>query len=277
LKFCLPPGPLAQARAWRVGQGILNLKSLIAIVLTLNEQRYIARCLESLTWADQVLVFDSFSADETPAIAEQYGARVIQHRFENYAQQRNAALATISEAGWTLFVDADECVTPELAGEVRRVIQADNRIAGYYVPRHNYIFGRLTLGAGYYPDYQMRLLRVGLAHYARPVEEVAILDGPAGYLENVLIHYNYDTVAHFHAKQRARAALEVEALRQKGISPRVHHIFSQPLRHFWWRFVTLGGYRDGLHGLRLCLLLSYYYGFFPYVSLLFFEPRRAQS
>jgi hypothetical protein len=82
-----------------------------------------------------------------------------------------------------------------------------------------------------------------------------------------LIHYNYDSVAQFHAKQRARAALEVEALRQKGIRPKARHLFSQPARDLWWRFVTLKGYRDGLHGLRLCVLLSYYYGFLPYFHL----------
>lgn len=239
---------------------------LTAIILTLDEQRHIADCIQSLTWADQVLVFDSFSADQTVAIAEQHNARVIQHRFENYAQQRNAALQAVPETDWVFFVDADERATPELAAEIRQVIQSSQAV-GYYVPRHNYIFGKLTLGAGYFPDYQMRLLRSGKAHYERPVEEIAVLDGPAGYLENVLIHYNYADLAQFHAKQRARAALEVQALQQKGVLPRLDHLLSMPLRHFWWRFVTLRGYRDGWHGARLCALLSYYYGFWPYYRL----------
>ncbi len=242
-------------------------KPLLAIILTLNEQRHIADCIHSLSWADEILVFDSFSTDDTVAVARQLKARVIQHRFENYAQQRNAALAAAGAADWVFFVDADERATPELGREIRQVVQTDRVTAGYYVPRHNYIFGRLTLGAGYYPDYQMRLLRVGRVRYERPVEEVAVLEGPAGYLQNGLVHYNYESVAQFHSKQRARAALEVQALRQKGVSPRGYHLVSMPLRHFWWRFVTLKGYRDGWHGLRLCVLLSYYYGYLPYFCL----------
>ncbi len=241
--------------------------SLVAIVLTLNEQRHIADCIESLAWADAVLVFDSFSADETVTIARQHNARVIQCRFENYAQQRNAALDAIGGIDWVVFVDADERATPELAAEIRRTIQTDDITAGYYVPRHNYIFGKLTLGAGYWPDYQMRLLRYGHARYERPVEEIAVLNGPAGHLNNALIHYNYDTAAQFHAKQRARAHLEVDALRKKNIRPKARQLVSQPVKHFWWRFITLRGYRDGLHGLRLCALLSYYYGFLPYFRL----------
>lgn len=239
---------------------------LTAIILTLDEQRHIAACIQSLAWADEVLVFDSFSTDQTLTIARQHKVRILQHRFENYAQQRNAALSAAGDARWVFFVDADERATPALAAEIRRVIQNDE-MAGYYVPRHNYIFGKLTLGAGYYPDYQMRLLRAGRARYERPVEEIAVLDGPAGYLDNVLLHYNYDDVAQFHAKQRARARLEVEALRRSGARPKLRHLLSQPARHFGWRFFTLKGYRDGLHGLRLCALLSYYYGWLPYLRL----------
>ncbi|MBN1890675.1 MAG: glycosyltransferase family 2 protein [Thermoflexales bacterium] len=244
-----------------------NPKSLLAIILTLNEERHIAACIDSLAWVKQVLVFDSFSTDETIAVAHQHGALVIQHRFENYAQQRNAALAAAPPTEWVFFVDADERATPDLAAEIRQIIQAGPAVAGYYVPRHNYLFGHLTLGGGYYPDYQMRLLRAGHARYERPVEEVAVLDGPTAHLKNVLIHYNYDSLAQFHTKQRRRAALEVDALRRQGVHPRAYHLLSQPARHFWWRFVTLGGYRDGLHGLRLCALLSYYYGLLPYLYL----------
>ncbi len=240
---------------------------LTAIVLTLNEQHHIAECVKSLQWADEVLVFDSYSADDTVAIAQHYPVRVLYRRFDDYAQQRNAALEAVGHTDWVFFVDADERATPELAAEIRAVIQANPGPVGYYVPRHNYIFGRLTLGAGYYPDYQMRLLQHGRARYERPVEEIARLDGPTGHLQNVLIHYNYDSVAQFHVKQRARAALEVQALRQKGINPKLYHLLSMPLRHFWWRFVTLRGLRDGPHGLRLCGLLSYYYGFLPYWQL----------
>jgi glycosyltransferase involved in cell wall biosynthesis len=229
---------------------------LTAVILTRNEAEHIAQTIASLTWADRVLVFDSHSDDGTTELAAEAGAEVLQSPFENYAQQRNAALDCV-ETDWVFFVDADERSTPELGREVRRVIEARGE-AGWYVPRHNYIFGRLTLGAGWYPDYQLRLFRHGKVRYERPVHEVAVVDGEIGYLENVLLHYNYRDEAHFHDKQRRYTSYDARILKERGIRPRIYTPFTQPLRHFWWRFVTLKGYRDGLHGLRLSLYMAYY-------------------
>jgi hypothetical protein len=126
------------------------------------------------------------------------------------------------------------------------------------VPRHNYIFGRLTRGAGWYPDYQLRLFRHGKVRYERPVHEVAQVDGEIGYLENPLLHHNYRDIAHFHDTQRKYVRFDIGLLREQGVRPRPYTPYLQPFRHFWWRFVSLKGYRDGLHGLRLSLLMAYY-------------------
>jgi len=232
------------------------MSSLVAIVLTLDEEQHIEACIASLRWADRILIFDAYSQDDTVALAQAAGAAVCQSPFENYAQQRNAALAAVEDADWVFFVDADERGTQELGEEVRSVMAGQK--AGWYIPRHNYIFGRLTKGAGWYPDYQLRLFRYGCVHYERPVHEVAIVDGDVGYLQNPLLHYNYRDVAHFHAKQRRYSDYDAGILRERGVQPKVYTPFAQPLRHFWWRFVTLKGYREGLHGLRLSLYMAYY-------------------
>ncbi|HEC34800.1 MAG TPA: glycosyltransferase family 2 protein [Chloroflexi bacterium] len=230
---------------------------IAVVVLTLNEEGNIEECLASLTWADRWVVFDSFSTDRTVELARQAGAEVIQHPFENYAQQRNAALERV-EAKWIFFVDADERATPELAAETRAVTAGGRAEVAWWVPRHNYIFGRLTLGAGWYPDYQMRLVRRGYARWERAVHEVTVIDGPQGYLQNPLIHYNYDDLADFIARQERYTDYEARILFRQGIRPRFYTPYSQAVRHFWWRFVTLRGLRDGLHGLRLSLLMAYY-------------------
>ena len=118
----------------------------------------------------------------------------------------------------------------------------------------------MTKGAGWYPDYQLRLLRVGKARYdvTRQVHEVAELDGEMGTLTNPLIHYNYTDTAQFAAKQRRYVAYDAKILHEQGIRAKPHHFITQPLRHFWWRFVTLKGYQDGLHGLRLSALMAWY-------------------
>ena len=240
--------------------------TLVAVVLTRDEERHIGPCLDSLAWADRRVVFDSFSDDRTCDIARERGAEVIRHPFTDYAAQRNAALAAV-EAAWIFFVDADERATPDLAEEIQAVIADPGNVTGWYVPRHNYLFGRLTRGAGYWPDFQMRLLRRGCARYERPASEIVALDGEPAYLRNALIHYNYESMAQFHAKQRFRVDFEAANLYRQGIRPRVYTPLTQPLRHFWWRFATLRGYRDGLHGLRLSILLAYYFGYRYYVRL----------
>lgn len=232
------------------------MSKLTAIILTRNEAAHIAACIDSLRWADEIIVFDSVSTDDTAALAAANGARVAVRPFDNYAAQRNAALDEVS-GGWVFFVDADERGTPELADEVRRVIEERPENA-WYVPRHNFIFGKLTLGAGWYPDYQLRLLRHGYARYTRPVHEIAEVEGDTGYLEHPLVHDNYRDPAHFHQKQRAYVLHDARILYNQGIRPRPQNYILQPLRQFWWRFVSLKGYRDGLHGLRLSLYMGYY-------------------
>lgn len=234
---------------------------LAAIVLTRNEERHIGECLDSLAWAGERVVFDDFSTDATPEIATERGARVLRHRMQSFAAQRNAALEAV-DADWVLFVDADERSTPALAGEVRRVIGYVGSQArdGWWIPRHNYMIGHCMRGGGWYPDYQLRLLRRGRARYdpTRPVHEVVMLQGQAGYLENPLIHYNYDTVAQFREKMGRYTAYEAQILRQQGVQARPWTYVSMPLREFWRRFVRLGGYRDHVYGLLFCGLMAWY-------------------
>ncbi len=233
---------------------------LFGIILTRNEAAHIKDCIESLRFANHIIVFDSFSEDATVELARIAGAEVIQRTFDDYARQRNAALEAVQgQADWVLFVDADERVTPELAVEVRTVI-SQTAYAGWRIPRYNYIFGKLTLGAGWYPDYQTRLLRVGAAHYdpVRQVHELVVLDGQEGTMQHHLIHLNYRDAAQFADKQRRYSAYDAHILYEQGVRPKAQNYVLQPWRQFWWRFVTLKGYHDGLHGLRLSVLMAWY-------------------
>jgi len=240
---------------------------LAAVILAYDEERHIQDCIASVGWADRVVVFlDLKTTDRTAELAEAAGAEVLWNEFYDYAKQRNDALAAV-EADWILFIDADERSSPAQAEEVRRVIRSGVH-PGYWIPRHNYLFGKLTRHTGWYPDYQLRLLKRGCARYdpAREVHELVILDGEAGALREPFIHYNYDTVAQFRAKQRRYVDYDARILKQQGIRPRAHKFVTQPLRQFIWRFITLQGYRDGLHGLRLSMLMAYY-EFQKYVRL----------
>ena len=228
---------------------------LTAIVLTLNEEKHLADCLASLRWAPRVVVFDCFSTDGTLEIARAAGAEVLQRAWDNFAGQRNAALAAV-QSEWVLFVDADERVTPDLAQEIQAALARPQ--AGWWIPRHNYLFGRLTLHAGWYPDYQLRLFRRQQARYdpSRPVHELVELEGEAGYLASPFVHLNYDHVAEFIAKQKSYAAYDARRLYAAGTRAKPRNFILQPLRQAYWRLITLHGWRDGWHGLRLSLLMG---------------------
>ncbi len=241
---------------------------LAVIILTKNEAKHIGDCIATLGFADKIVVFDSYSTDGTDALARAAGVEVLQRPFDNFAGQRNAAMDAV-DAEWLFFVDADERIPPALAAEVCAVI-AEREESGWWVPRHNFIAGQRVGHGGFYPDYQLRVMRRDRARYDpdRPVHEVVQLEGASGYLQNVMIHYNYDTWAQFHAKQRRYARLESKILRERGVKPWPHKFIRQPLREFWRRYVTLQGYRDGWLGFKLAVLLGFYYGFMPHWYLL---------
>lgn len=247
-----------------------RVPALAAVILTHNESAHIAGCIASLAgWVDCVVVWDDGSADGTQEIAHKLGAQVVHRPFDNFAAQRQAALDAV-QAAWIFFIDADERATPALAAEIETVLAhvaaVDPAISGYWVARRNFIAGQETHGGGFYPDYQLRLLKRGAARYVpeREVHEIVALDGQAGYLTEPLLHYNYASWAQFHAKQRVYAAYEARILAARGIRPRPHNFILQPLREFRRRYFSLGGWRDGIHGLRLALWLAWYYGFMPY-------------
>ncbi len=258
------PGMLAQAD----GSG----DTVAVVVMARDEEANIVDCLDSLRWADKLcVILDSRTTDRTGELSRRAGAEVREWPFVNFAEQRNAALQ-LFEADWIFFVDADERGTSGLGPEVRRVIQ-DQSVAGWWVPRRNFIWGRWIRHAGWYPDYQLRLLRRGAARYdpTRAVHELVILDGEEGHLEHSLIHYNYATIAQFLRKQNHYADYDASMLVNQGIRPRPHSLVLQPLREFVRRFWTLRGYRDGGHGLLLSLLLGYY------TFVVYWRARRLRS
>ncbi len=237
------------------------MNKVIAAILTKNEVRHIGDCIKSLQWTDAVILEDSFSSDGTVETARTLGAQVFQNTFQNFAAARNTALenARLLGARWVLFVDADERVTPELAREIKTVT-GHNKIVGWWIPRYNVMWGHTMCGGGWYPDYQLRLMQVGQARYnpERQVHEVVILDGRAGYLQEHLIHYNYDSLAQFKLKQDRYLSFEAKILKDQGIRAKPWTYLTMPVREFYRRFFSLKGYKDGWVGLQLCGLMSWY-------------------
>lgn len=237
------------------------MTKIVAVILARNEVRHIAECIDSLNWADEVVLSDSHSDDGTTEIAVQKGAVVCQHEFVNFSVNRNLALDDAAGMGadWVFFLDADERATPALAAEIRRVAEAESHV-GWWCPRHNIMWGHTIKGGGWYPDSQMRLLKIGQARYnaEREVHEIVDLDGSEGTLREHFIHYNYDSLAHFVAKQKRYTRFEAQILHKQGIQAKPWTYLSMPLREFYRRYIKLGGYQDGWVGLQLCSLMAWF-------------------
>ncbi len=237
------------------------MPKIVAAILTKNEAGHIAECIKSVQWTDKVIIQDSFSDDDTVQIAESLGAKIFQSKFVNFATQRNIALDNIRQLGaeWVFFIDADERVTPALANEIQEVVKNPD-ITGWWVPRYNQMWGHTMRGGGWYPDHQLRLMRVDTARYdlGREVHEIVMLEGQSGYLNEHLIHYNYISLAEFRAKQNRYIDFEAKILADKGIKAKPWTYITMPVREFIRRYISLEGYKDGWLGVQLCGLMSWY-------------------
>lgn len=228
-----------------------------AVILAHDELDLIQGCIASVAWADEILVIDDGTTERLRLLAREAGARIVVRPWQGFPQQRNAGLG-LATGDWLLFVDADERVPPSLAREVRQTIASPGQTVGYWIPRRNIIAGAWVRHAGWWPDFQLRLVRRGHAHYdeSRVVHEIPMLDGPDSTLSEPFLHLNYTSLAEFRAKQRRYAHLEAVALWERGIRPRPHSIVLQPIREFQRRTIELGGVRQGLMGARLGLEMA---------------------
>ncbi|MBV9174968.1 MAG: glycosyltransferase family 2 protein [Chloroflexi bacterium] len=236
--------------------------TLTAAVIARDEEHMLAQCLETLRFADERLVLvDAATRDKTREIARACGARVEERAFDNFAAQRQAALR-LARGEWVLFVDADERVSTALRDEITSMLAARDDRHAFWIPRDNYILGRLVRHAGWYPDYQLRLLNREFARMdpQRVVHERALVDGPVGHLHGAFIHYNYSSFGDLLRKQQRYSQLEAERWLLTYGRPRRRALIGQPAREFWRRFVILGGYRDGPIGLLLSLVMAWYAG-----------------
>ena len=231
------------------------MASISAIVIARNETANLADCLATLAWADERLVIDAFSTDGTTRELPR-DIRVVERHWQNFADQRDAALR-LAIHDWVFFVDADERVPSDLQDEIRARVGREEFL-GYWLPRRNLILGRWMRGAGWFPDYQLRVMDRRCAAYVsdRPVHELVNVNGIVGRMEHALEHLSYTTVAEFRARQRVYAEAVAEGLYRSGTQRRPTAVVLQPLREFWRRLIRQRGYQDGGVGVLLAALMA---------------------
>jgi glycosyltransferase involved in cell wall biosynthesis len=228
------------------------------IVITLNEAAHIEACLQSVAWADDVLVVDSGSTDGTPALARAKGARVIERGWPGYSEQKNFA-ATEARHDWVLSVDADERVTPELAAEIKTKLNSNPAETGFRVPRVTFHLGKWIRTTDWYPDYQLRLYDRRRAKWqSRRVHESVAADGDVGRLSNDLQHFAYRDLSHHYQTMDRYTTLAAEEMHANGRSAGFFHLTIHPWAAFMRNYILRRGFLDGRAGFIISVMNSYY-------------------
>jgi glycosyltransferase involved in cell wall biosynthesis len=236
------------------------VQKVTATVITRNESANIAGALESIRWADEIVVIDSESTDDTVEIARRYTDRVVVRPWPGYVAQKNFAAGQASH-DWIFSLDADERVTPALADEVRALLSGNPRAAGYRIPRVAFHCGRWIRSTDWYPDYQLRLYDRRRALWTgRHVHESVRAAGPVPRLRGEIQHYAYRDIAHHLQTMDRYTTLAARQLFEDGRRASWADILITPRLTFFRNYILRGGFRDGMAGLIVSAMNSYYVG-----------------
>lgn len=249
------------------------MKSPISvIILTYNEELNIEDCLKSVTgFADEVFVVDSYSTDKTLDIAKRYGAKIVQHPYENQAQQFNWALDNLNiKTEWVLRLDADEYLTEELKNEITEKLKnMASNINGFYLKRKNYFMGRWIKYGGYYPTWILRLFRNGKARSEQRAmdEHIILSEGKAGKFKSDFVDDNKKDLTWWIAKHNNYAWREASDVMSgsygRGKKKFYYHLplFCRAFAFFIYRYFFRLGFLDGKEGLIFHFLQCFWYRF----------------
>jgi glycosyltransferase involved in cell wall biosynthesis len=231
---------------------------LSVTVIAWNEEERLRACLESVAWADELIVVDAESTDKTVQLAREFTDKVWVRPWPGFARQKNFAIEQAA-GEWVLSLDADERVTPELAARIRRILADDGPADGYRIPRRNIFWGAWVRHGGLYPDYQARLFRRRAGRFAEdPVHESVTIAGRVETLAEPLEHRSYRDLEDFVRRSNRYSTLAAADWRRHRRPVRVRHLIGKPLARFCTMYLVRGGVLDGWRGLVLAVLYAHY-------------------
>ncbi|WP_020410675.1 glycosyltransferase family 2 protein [Hahella ganghwensis] len=241
------------------------MPKLSVTIITLNEAKRIRECIASVSFADEVLVVDSGSSDDTTEIARAAGARVIEEPWRGFGPQKQFAVDQ-AQNDWVLCLDADERPSPELAAEICQIMQQP-MFKAYTMPRCNTFLGRwLRHGEGY-PDLSLRLFDRRNAVWSKdPVHEKVETESEIGQLKADLMHFSEDGINAYLAKQNRYTSLQAEQMHTRGKDFSVGQMIFSPLFRFFKFYILRRGFQDGIPGL-IHILIGCMNSFLKYAKL----------
>ena len=243
------------------------MQTLTVIMPTFNEEAYVAAALRSVAFADEIIVVDSYSTDQTVAIAKKYATKVLQRTFDNFSNQKNFALEHATSE-WVLFLDADERITYPLQLEIKKVI-SDSTHQGYKLHFPHFFMNRFLY---HHSSKVLRLVKREGTTYTGLVHEKLQLKGTVGILKNPVLHFTYKGLEHYIEKRENYAWFQAEQLFKKGKKAPFFILFTKPTFRFFNSYFLKGGFNDGVHGLAISGINAY--GVFQRYAKLILLQRR---
>jgi glycosyltransferase involved in cell wall biosynthesis len=229
-------------------------EAISVVIITKNEEREIEECLASVSWADEIVVVDSFSTDRTVEIARRFTSRVASKEFVGFTRQKQH-VTEMAEGPWILNVDADERVTPELRGEIERRIEEGTTAAGFRIPRLTWYLGGFVRHGTWYPDYKLRLFRKEAGRWVGgSVHEQLEVEGRVETLECPLLHYSFRSIGDHFATIDRFTRLSAKDLAAAGRGGAFYHLLVHPPATFVKSYFLRLGLLDGWRGFLIALL-----------------------
>lgn len=233
------------------------MQKLSVIIITYNEESNITDCIESVKWADEIIIVDSNSTDNTTALARKYTDKIYLVSGSSYAQSKNFGLDKVSN-DWILFIDADERVTKELQIEICEAVENNDSIDAFFINRKSFFINKFINHCGWYPDYILRLFRksAGIRFNESRVHEKAEYDGKTDKIKSCLLHYTDLTFEHYWNKMNKYSSISAQELHTRKRKSSVFDIIFRPAFTFFKMYFLKLGMLDGYMGLVLCTLSS---------------------
>jgi glycosyltransferase involved in cell wall biosynthesis len=241
-------------------------------IICFNEEENIRDCLESVKWADEIIVVDADSTDKTVEICKDYTDKVFIHPFSDYCSQKNLALSKCS-GEWVLSIDADERVTDELAEEIKGVV-LEKKWSGYLIPRKSYYLNRWIRYSNWYPDAKLRLAKRGLCRWeGEGLHERLVVEGRVRRLKSELLHYSYRSISEHIKRMDRYTEISAEEMKRKGRRFRLLDLTFRPLWNFFKHYFIKLGFLDGVPGFVIAAM-AFYHTFLKYIKL--YEIERSE-
>lgn len=231
--------------------GVHTRRPLSVVLIAKNEAERLDACLDSVQWADEIVVVDSGSSDATREIALRYTDKVFDIPWRGFGPQKQAAVDLASN-DWILNIDCDERVTPDLAAEIRAILASDSIMGAYSVPRRTFLGTREIRRCGWYPDRTIRLFdRRGARFSDSLVHERVVTDGPVAHCRGHLLHYSFSGIGPLLTKLNHYSDLSARQMFEQGRRCTLFDLTVRPLFAFFKTYLLRLGVLDGIEGLEI--------------------------